>query len=167
MVFASNHGRQVADREGLEFAADGNHHGQSGRIDADRILDVQDALVIEIRQNGRAGGIAQRDRLVRGRRDNGAQGAPGTHDAIGMLNQGRNRQVHSFQSGGRPHDVAVIEREHDGIAGTWVKDPGETVFHAPLEMVEAFEKEAGFLDWDAKAVISGILVRIVICHSCF
>ena len=153
-----DHRRQVADREGLELAADGHHHGHHRGVQPQAFLDVQDALVVQLREHGRAGRGAERDRLVAGRRHDLPQGPAGTHQAVGVGDQRHDRKVHPLQARGRAHDVAVVEGQHHGLAARGVEDPGQAVLHAPVEMGQALEEEAFGLLGNADAIVFGVEV---------
>ena len=77
----------------------------------------------------------------------------------------RNYTVQSLQSGGGTHDVSVVKRQHDGVAGFGMEHPSQAALHAEICMSCAFDIKAFLLGGDIQMVIMGCFVSDVICHD--
>ena len=74
-----------------------DHDGEQRNVQTNRFLDIDQRFVIEARENGGAAVGAERDRLVRRRRNDGAKNTARAHDAVGVFDQGIDRKVDAFQ----------------------------------------------------------------------
>lgn len=115
--------------------------------------------------HGGAAGHAQGNALLIGRGNAGADRAAGAHEHIHLLLELRDHQIQTLKTGGRAHEVAVIERKHHRVAADRIKDIGKVALHAPVRVVRALHMEAALI---AKRNIRMIILRdfqsVLICH---
>ena len=78
-------------------------------------------------------------------RDDAALDPASQHQAIAVGLQRQDRLVDPLEAGGRPHEVAVVEGQHDRAARLGIEDSCQAVLHAPIILVRAFEKKARHL----------------------
>ena len=132
----------IADGLVLIFGADINLRRHRRNAEAQRVLDIDgDQFVGKLGQDALPGRAAQHHRLIGGRRDRGAQGAPGAHQHIGIRHQWQDIDIDTLQPGGRPLEIAVIEGQHDGAPAFRIEDTRQAVLHAPIQRPGAFQKK--------------------------
>jgi hypothetical protein len=81
-----------------------------------------------------------------------------------MFDQWGDCQVHAFQSAGRPHDVAVIERKHHSLSTDRAEDPRKAVLHSPFEVCGSLEEVTLILLWNADAIVFRLLISVEFRH---
>jgi len=136
--------RLVKVRHGLGLGggvADRHHHRDGRGVEFHRVLNVDHHVVVEFGQDRGAGVRAQANRLAAGRRHQRAQHAARAHQTVRVLDQRHDAEIDTLDARGRPHDEAVVEREHHGAPGGRVEDPAQAVLHAPVEIVRSLEKK--------------------------
>ena len=116
--------KEVGHGRGLGGWVTGGDHDRERRgVESDGVVDVEEGVVVQLGQDGRAGVGTKADRLAEGGRQAGADDPPGGHEAVGVLGDRDDAQVDALQARGRAHDEAVVEGEHHGPAGVWAEDP--------------------------------------------
>ncbi len=88
-----------------------------------------------------AGCYTQSDALCRFRCNTGADCATRAHEAVHIRRKLRQEQVKTLQTGGRTHKIAMVKREHHRIPAFGVKNIRHMLFHAPVQMVDAFQEK--------------------------
>ena len=156
---------QVADRAAFVIGiADRDHDGEERHVQADRFFDIFERLVVEARENRRAGVETERNRLVRRRRNDAAENTARAHNAVGVFEKRIDRQIDAFQTGRRAHNEAVVKRQHDGMPGLRVENLGKTGFNTVTSVFVALEEEAFLLLRNANAKIFCVDVAFVVSH---
>ena len=142
-----------------------HHHRHRAHVEANHVLHVVHAVEVEVGEDRRAAVGAQAHGLGHRRGNHAAEDAARAHEAVGILNERVDREVHALKSARRPHDKAVVAREHHGVPGLRVEDAREAVLHAPALVLVALEEELLDLLGLVEAVSGGLLESIHISHK--
>ena len=90
---------QVGCRDGFLFAVAGREHDcHSGSIVTDRIFDIDQDVTVQFRQDRRTGIRTEADGLVDVGGNGSLQDTARTHDTVGILYEGNDIQVDTFQT---------------------------------------------------------------------
>ena len=141
-----------------------HHYGHGASVHAHDVLDVVDAVEVELGEDGGAAIGTEADGLGDGGRDDAAEDAARAHEAVGVLDERVDREVNALESASGAHDEAVVAREHDGAARLRVEDAREAVLHAPSLVLVPLEEERGVRLRLVEAVRRGLLESVHVCH---
>jgi len=127
------------------FAADEHLDADAGRVEAHRVLHVHGDLFVGqlLAQDARPAARPQHHGSLRLGGDQRAQDAPGAEERIALRQQWHDREVNALKPRGRPLEVAMVHRQHDGASRDRIEGLRQPVLHAPIELVRALEEEAG------------------------
>ncbi len=136
----------VVDRLVLIFAADIDLRRHRADVQAQGILHRhRHALVGKLPEHRVATRGAQHHRLVGRGRHGAAQNAAGTHQHVGFGKQRRNGEIDTFQPGGWPLEVAMIESQHDRAIAGGVEDARQPRLHPPVQRSAALQRKGHIL----------------------
>ena len=157
--------RQIA--QGVKFACRAykalNCH--AGSIHADSIFNfyAHIAKAHVVLEYAGVSSTAQSNSLVMVSGNAGAQCASCCHQAICILHQRRNRQIKTFQTCGRAHNITMVKSQHNSAA-VISKNLSQTRLHAPACRCVSLYRERTLRRSNADAIIFCQYITFFICH---